>query len=863
MNIVNKLTLRHIKENKGRAVVTAMGICVSVAMIMAVFVALASFTNLFAEIELLSSGNHIATFSITSPEQYDKLKSDDRISDIGAAASVEGSYQLEKRKSDFTGTGEMISGDEAYLTQMFTGDYEGEIPQKENEIAVEQALIEKNELDWKIGDTVYIPLGTRTVVENGEEHVTGGTYTSGETFSLSEIGEYKITAILHENPATIGTASIIRGWEFDKAAVSEDAPVDVSIMLKKVNHNSLEEIKDMIKAYDIAEYNIKTSYLDMFFAFDGENTTMNMLVSLAAIIIAIIIIASVVLIYNAFAMSISERVRYLGMLASVGATKRQKRASVYFESLILGIVGIPAGFAAGVAGIGITLKVLGSKIISTGMIMGISDSNAEMRIVIPPYAVVGILAVSVLTIFISSFIPSLKASKITPIDAIRQRQEIKVKARSLRSSKLVRAIFGYEGELANKNLKRNGRKARVITVSIAMSVILFLSCNYFCDMFTRSVNLEGAMPYQVNLVLYDYQDRDKESRDEVFEILSQTDYVDRYYCVNSMYFYSNNISASDMALGNSAYYTDTYRNFAKKKCHIYLNVIDDADFDEFCKANNLDYTQYYTDQNKAVVMNNVSHKSGGADVFSDKLLGNTALDDLYGGFSAGGFAEYDKDNYICNLNPQNTISMYIPFSQYEKLEKAAAAADPEIDKPSIYYQIGIETDKHEEVYDALSGLMAQGEFGNAYVDDYEADFQVLNTVSFIIQVLVYGFIVLISLITVFNIINTISTGIAMRRKEFAMLKSVGTTPKGFNKMIMLESAFYGIKAMVFALPISVIISVLMNTSMGLDTVPFELNWPLYLAVMAVVFVIIGLTMLYSVRKLKDDSIVGTLKEDIS
>lgn len=854
MNIVNKLTLRHIQENKGRTVVTAMGICVSVAMITAVFVALASFLNLFAEIELLASGNNVAQFTITSQEQYDKLKADDRISDIGVKSGAEGSYQLEKRKSDYLGTGEMISGDEAYLTQMFTSEFDGKIPQNANEIAVEQKLIDRNNLDWKIGDTVYIPLGERTLEEDGEDYVVGGSYSYGEKFELKEIGEYKITAILHENPATMNEGSIVCGYEFNKSDISENTPMIVTIMLKNINHNSLADIKDIIKTCDIAEYEIKTTYLDMFFAYDGANETMTTLVGLAAIIIAIIIIASVVLIYNAFAMSISERVRYLGMLASVGATKKQKRMSVYFESLALGIVGIPVGFAAGVAGIGITLKAIGSKIINSGMILGISDSNTEMHIVIPPYAVVGILLVSIFTIFISSFIPSLKASRITPIDAIRQRQEIKVKARSLRSSKLVRVIFGYEGELANKNLKRNGRKARVITVSIAMSVILFLSCNYFCDMFTRSVNVEGMLPYQIGVVM-NYDEREK-----VLEALSRTDGIDRYYCVNNDYTsYSGDI---ENELQKTKYYTDTYKNFASDGYSLYVNYIDDKDFDEFCKANNIDYTQYYTDEYKAVVMNNVSHKSGGAKVFSNDMLG-ASFDDFSYVVKIGAFAEYDSDSYICNLNPQKAISMYMPISQYAKMRVAEAENDPEIEKAYVLYQIGVETSQHEKVAEELRERSAQGDFDSGHIFDYEEQFQVMNTLGFVIQVLVYGFIALISLITVFNIINTISTGIAMRKKEFAMLKSVGTTPKGFNKMIMLESAFYGIKAMVFALPISVIISFAMNKAMDMDAVPFELNWPLYLAVMAVVFVIIGLTMLYSVHKLRDDSIVETLKEDIS
>jgi putative ABC transport system permease protein len=138
----------------------------------------------------------------------------------------------------------------------------------------------------------------------------------------------------------------------------------------------------------------------------------------------------------------------------------------------------------------------------------------------------------------------------------------------------------------------------------------------------------------------------------------------------------------------------------------------------------------------------------------------------------------------------------------------------------------------------------------------------MNTIIYVLKVFVYGFIVLITMITIANIINTISTGIALRRKEFAMLKSVGTTPKGFTKMISLESAFYGMKAVIFGIPISLLISFAINKALGENTIPFEINWLLYIAVILIVFAIVGMSMFYSVSKLKDDSIIETLKEDI-
>lgn len=861
MNIVNKLTLAHLKENKGRSVVTTLGIIVSVAMITAVFVAIASFMNLFGQVELLASGRNVAEFSITSSEQYDKLLSDERISEVGICTDNETSYRLEKGKSDYLRVGEILTGNETYLKQMITGDYEGEIPKADNEIAIEKALIEKNGLDWKIGDTVYIPVGYRYVIENGQEFTVGGGYTNDEQFTMEGLEEYKITAILNENPASKGRFNILCSCEFDKNLLNESNAVTASINLKNVNHNSLKVIRDIIEKCEISEYEIKSTYLETVFAFDSAtNPTFAQIFGLAVIIIIIIIIASVVLIYNAFAMSINERITYLGMLASVGATKKQKRMSVYFESLILGAIGIPIGFLSGVAGIGITLKALGSRIIETGMIGGASASNLEMQIVVPAFAVIGTLIVSIFTILVSSFIPSIKASKITPIGAIRQTNAVKVKAKHLRSSPIIRKIFGYEGELANKNMKRNGRKARVITASIAMSVILFLSCNYFCDMFTSSVDLESAMPYQIATIVH------MDKLEEEMKAISQLDGVDNCYSVTYQYSYFG--PDENFEITKKDYYTQSFKSSLTNGLTVYINYITDEDFNELCKSNDIDYTQYYKDEPMVLAMNSVTRKSNGAKVFSDKIL-NTKFEDLYGSATVGAFINYDKDNYICNLNPEGTVSMYMPLSSYFNYEKKLAnenhdESDPEsIVQADPIVQIGIETEKHAEVAEKLRGLMSENVLSSNYVVDMSDSVEVMNTLAFVIQVLVYGFIALISLITVFNIINTISTGIAMREKEFAMLKSVGITPKGFNKMIMLESALYGFKAILFSLPISAALSYAMNTMMKVEAIPFKINFVLYLCVTLVVFVIIGATMLYSVHKLRNNSIVETLKKDIN
>lgn len=219
----------------------------------------------------------------------------------------------------------------------------------------------------------------------------------------------------------------------------------------------------------------------------------------------------------------------------------------------------------------------------------------------------------------------------------------------------------------------------------------------------------------------------------------------------------------------------------------------------------------------------------------------------------GGLVKFDKNSLPCNLVAPGVVGIIMPYSQYINVVNKGVKAN------DISMSVCVETDEHKEVAENLTTLLNEKDFGGSYVSDNVDILETMNTVIFIIQVFVYGFISFISLITIANIINTISTNIALRRKEFAMLKSVGTTPKGFSKMVSLESVFYALKAVIFGVLISVLISVVLNKMLG-SSIPYHFDIKLYLSVIIVVFVLILITMIYSVRKLKNDNIIEALKK---
>lgn len=860
MNIANKLTYRHLKDNKGRTVVTTLGICVSVAMITAVFVAMASFLNLFGEIGKISSGNWDAYYYHLSQSQIEQVEKDSRISKVGLKYGSENkSFQIKNPTSYKRGTAEMIIGDKSYFEMVLTGNFDGKVPANENEVAVEKDFLDKNGMkDAKVGDKIVLTQGQRQLDDGS--YVTGSNFNKDEKFVPSgDEKEYTITAILHTNPAT-KYSSVWRGISEDEIK-SDD--ICAYITLAKQNSSAYSTIEDIQNDYKIDVYQANEDVLASYLS-GRQGGFLATMLPIVLVVLILIVIASVMLIYNAFGMSLSERVRYLGMLASVGATKSQKRKSVYFEGAILGAIGIPVGILAGILGISITLKLVGHKIISTGMIAGVNDSNMQMKTVVPAWAIIGIILVSIFTIFISAFIPARKASKITPIDAIRQRQEIKVKPKKLKAPKYIKKIFGYEGELAYKNLKRNGKKSRLITVSIALSIVLFISCNYFCSMFIQASGYEKNIPYQISTTItYGH-------KKELYDALDKMQGVNKYY-----------IDATDMSisLGKSspfiknneikdlANYTSDYSKLfgGEKYVSTVIHYVDDSEFNTLCENNGIDYNIFYGDSLKCVLLNNLTHKQDTTKVFNDSIIGkhiiqnpDYASDDRNPlDIEVGGLVKFDKNSLPCNLVAPGVVGIIMPYSQYINVVNKGVKAN------DISMNVCVETDEHKEVAENLTTLLNENDFGSNYVSDNIDALETMNTVIFIIQVFVYGFITLISLITIANIINTISANIALRRKEFAMLKSVGTTPKGFSKMVSLESVFYALKAVIFGVPISVLISVVLNKMLGESSIPYHFDIKLYLSVIIVVFVLILITMIYSVRKLKSDNIIEALKEDIS
>jgi putative ABC transport system permease protein len=587
------------------------------------------------------------------------------------------------------------------------------------------------------------------------------------------------------------------------------------------------------------------------------------------------------MIYNSFALSVGEQIKYLGMLSSVGATRKQKKKTLYFEGAILGGIGIILGIALGLLVTFISQSTMNAKIAS---IMEGYNDNIKYSTHISLWVLCLIVILAVLTVFVSIISPVQKAARITAIDAIRKTDEIKCKGK-IRTPFIITKLLGFEGDIAFKNLRRNGRKSRTIIACICICAVLFLSCNYFCETFKEASNLDYELPYQI---MYQYSAESKAQLEKARNYLKTNKRVKRFYSIWSAWYSPisrneinpyDNSREYDMSFHNESIFVDKYKFVAAQDITYTAHLLDDEDFNALCKKNEIDYKKYYSPDKdgsiKTIVINTIDRN--GEPIFNNNLLGKTIgeygfdfdkterenkLDEdgnqISFFYKTGrtsiykfcDFIKYDKDNPICNLE-SGGVAFYAPMSVYDKL----------YDVDDFYFDYGIETDEPYKVEKELKDYLSENE---AEGDAYNIYYWTMREKSIIsaVQFLSYSFILLITLITVFNIINTMTAQIAGRKKELAMLKSVGMTPKEFKKTILLESAFYGLFGLFFGVPLSLVINRVVGYIISKDNpIPFSVNIWLYLLACVAVFVIIALTMIYSLKLIKNNSIIDSLKND--
>lgn len=883
MKLLNKLTLKNLRLNKVRTIVTIIGIMLSAALITVVSGMALSGRQTMINGQTTWSGNYDVALDIIDNSVIETARNNRNVENAFYKERL--GYARTKNADGETCNYSVLAMSENTYGNCFKIDLiKGKFPTNSGEAVVTKSFKTQDGKDVKVGDKITLDVGVLTDKDGNVLDEEGSHQLLQKDFNKCNIIDtvkrtYTVTGII-ERPKTSEL--------YDPSYLSmiytvsdEKAPVE-AIRTKHMNKlyiaytpqsegDYLQNTADILgfKADDMSNvisdeispedqqtsginvYEFNSILLSMK-GYGGSEGTNVMIFSLAIIIIIIVMLASVFVIRNSFAISITEKTSMYGMLASVGATKRQIRRNVLFEGFILGLIGIPLGILLGLGVNAILITILNS-------VLGDVLSGASFVFVTPTIPIICAIVLSAVTIFLSSFFIALRASRIPPLVAIRGNKDIKVKNnKPYRTSKLTKKLFGVGGEIASKSLKRSRKKYRTTVISIVVSVAMFIAVSAFMDYgMTFTDHYYGNADYSYMVSGIDANQA---------QTIEKMPEIENYLTVGLQYGYvSADVPVNECGKNFLYDEPDGSKSFGAE----FLEVEHDT-FVQICKELKLDYNKVkggvlvYSE----VTPYDMENMEGTGEPM--KLFGKTAPTKLtvYGNDDNG-------NELITGKLKVSSVFDKIP----ESIEYVAGdgitlgesliigeqgVISPQLGEHGCYITLYANTSDHTSLTSRIESMSGTGDSeSNISIYDSEEIVRQFNAVMLIVGIFVYGFIGVISLIGLTNIFNTISTNMQLRSKEFASLKSIGMTKKEFNRMIRLESLMYGIKSLLIGIPLGIlgVFAIFSAFSRGNVPMSFVFPWKAILISIAAVIIVVWLIMKYSISKVNKQNIIETIRND--
>lgn len=862
MNLVFKVTLESMKRNKRRTLITILGVIISVTMVSGVSTISSSMLDLIRRSSIASGGEWHVQYNDIPAENMQVLKDDEIESTV--ISNAIGYAALEHVKNPRRPYMFINAYEDGCMDKLTISMIEGRYPQNDQEIMIPSSLLEIGN-QYAIGEEITLGVGVR-FIDDYEDEIDYRFIDQNYSYQKDK------EALLHVNPKKYIVTGIFDDQSFNQYQAGYEAITslkkgdyqpgylfDAKIVMKNVS-NSIYPFSDQkLEELGCSSLYYNTTLLITY----GVNSDDKLLQTINLVIFIVgclILIGSVSLIYNAFAISLAERSRYLGMLSSVGATKRQKRNSVFYEAFVIGCIAIPIGFLFGYAGMWITFRCIDGFLMNT-ILEGIYR-DVHLRLIIDWKSFLAAFLFSALIIFISAWRPAVRASKISPIDAIRQSNEVQIKPRHLKTWKGTRALFGFEAELALKNMKRNKSRYNATLFSLIMSIVLFLSVSFFQQLISKSFTMYSGEQSSAITTSIEGYDGTSEAQDYIKELVS----VEGIQSKKETFIYRYNAEIPSEVINE-----DVLKYSEDNRFMINLIAYDDVTFEAYCKESGIDVTAFQNDTLQGILVNKRTFKNG--HEYTEIQMFNENIKDqfLIEYFNQGAKELIEipisltaistlAEPIISDQNKESLYNVSIIISKQAMdhfLQERIAEHSHLYMKTTLYL--------HGDASTIETNLLKVSENQNLYqtsILNQENAYKQQEQLLIFVSIFLYGFVSLMLLISMTNIFNTISTGMLLRKQEFAMLKSVGITPKGFRKLLIYENMFYAIKSLLYGIPISIAFSYLLYLALNRNFdfaffLPFN---AIFIAIVGI-FTLVLLTMLYSIHKVKNDNIVETIRNE--
>ena len=842
MNILNELTIKNLKLNKKRTIVTIVGIVLSVALICAVAGMVTSFQATLVNIAITDGGNRHLTIENVSKKDLKYFTNNSHVKSMYLSESF--GYAKVDNINKYKPYAYVVGYTKSAFDNTTLKLVSGRLPENNKEIIVSVPF--KNSAKVKIGDTISLDIGKRvctdgTILNQSNPYFVeeGETDLCHEYITDTSKHEYKIVGIterLNYNIEGYSAPGYTLITKIDKASDN----INVSLLFKDAKYYK-EYINNIANDNDLNKYNITLN--DELLRWSGaslSDRTMNMLYAVAGVVIGIIILTSVFVIKNSFDIANQEKKKMYGMLSSIGATSKQIKKNVLHEGFILGLIGIPLGILSGIFADYILVIII-------NYIGNFNDVKFVFSISIWP--VILSIILGVVTIYLSVVRAAKKSSKIAPIEAIRNNNEIKINSKKIKSSKIVDKLFGVGGDIAYKNLKRNKKRNRTTIISIVISVAVFISLSSFLSYGFKLTNqYYQDANYDIQLYL---RDTNEEESKKIINDIIKMDNVSRYSIIRSM----------SMIFDYKKYYNEDVLEYfgGVKDLSLRIMSVGEDEFERILKENKISDTNF--DYKGLLIDKNIFYQEGSKNYKEVNLLDLNKFKTVTGSIN-------NKDISIKILKRIDTLPMGFQnvYSETPTVIVSNEFYDYIIsnynvnatDSRSLYIK-SIDAEKLESL---IKEYLLDENINNYSLFNIETEAKAQRSLITLVAIFLYGFIIVISLIGVTNIINTISTNMNLRRREFAMLKSIGMTKNEFNKMINLESIMYSTKALIIGIPLGLLGSFAIYKAFanGSDY-GFIFPWQAILIAIFVVYILVSLIMYFALRKTKSENIIDTIKDE--
>ena len=891
MNVFHKVTRESLRKNRLRTIVTIVGVLLSAAMVCAVTTIVVSFQGFYRDSEVYETGDWYGRVERADQEVRQALEADSRVAHV-ASAEILGYAASESQNEDKPYI--YLLGADATFFDVMPVRAVGRLPEQEGEILVpvHYLSVGNGGASLQIGDTVELALGERMV--DGYPLNQSNPLCDDEALQVRETRTYRVVGF-YERPDFEDYSA--PGYTFHTVPES-GGPQNYTLYYKTADAGDMNAV---IAAHDLPEdQNWSLLAAEGVFRYDNFG---RVFFGLATILIFLIVLGSVSLIYSAFSISVSERTRQFGLLRSVGATRSQLRRSVLYEAAVISVIGIPLGILCGLGGMAVTLHFIG------GLFQGVLAAEVPMRFRVSWASVGGSAIIALVTVLISVWIPASRATRVTALEAIRQNQDIRIRGKDVRVSRLTGRLFGLEGILAKKYFRRNRRRYRATIVSLVLSLVLFISASSFCMYLTGTVD-ETLSVSNYDVLCFLDGEADPQA---VFSALSEAKGVqqgaywkeDRGYLLleqdqlNETYLRYGEVAAKTFW---QAYADPAYTGAVAIPVERYY--VDETSYRQFLTAQGLDAGQYLDASHPLPLVynegNDVLYLQGAEghyerQVYTYQILKRgTRTAALRQPQAVEGY-DYGYTGNVSDSQPDAAPTPAQDFffnEEGEEISRPTQTVAIELGAMVQELPLGVSTregggciliypyacapdddreisvcftsSSHAETAESLKEiLLERGSYtGSGQVYDVREQESSSRNMVTIVNVFSYGFIVLISLIAVANVFNTISTNVALRRREFAMLRSVGMTRGGMNRMMNYECLLYGFRALAFGLPLSALMTLFIYDTVGSSvSSTFQIPWSAVAVAVCSIFVVVFATMLYAMGRIKRENPIDALKNE--